>query len=868
MSPQSGAKGVSPSSTVSPAMASGEPDRAQALQALTDALKTRQADPRAASGAAQALLACLEGARLDLNRIDPAWRALVFDLPDAAWAALDRCAAAQGAKGIGSLSLPESTQNAQLQAALERVNRLPQLTELMLRVPESGRSMTLKALSGGPVKVVEIDFWRPSFQEVLAPDTLKVRARRSQPEHLTQKDAPRLSLTDAKGAPTTSGPVPDLGYFRRPTDFIRKRPQDPSPQVQAMLVNLNGKVPFDSKHAQADRIEGTADKNEWIYCRNIAVAMIQSRRAYLLQKAAGRAADTQTAVESKGSHRSAGRATAPSRFSFGPFSTPDELAHTVSKTTQIEFHQIQRAQVPIVFTAAGFGSALSDQFGQMLPGQARHFLLLTDNHALVVELQCKDKAKVTPGKLASEFVILLIDPNATATAWRTVVSDLDRLRTRGLDEWLLNANLQRYLGNEPRTALMYRWAEPDTDEWDTLRARPGGIYGFEGGMTAGRAVRHLRATLEAGHAQAVHESVRLLFASDKLKTSSQLRIALGAQFHEPGKGSDKNALTQAAGLRKPAAFAAYLRAILFTDDPRLNSATRLELARAWPHFECTAVYARTLLATPLIDIEAVHERFTRVLALSARSPANTPLPSDAAPHHSHQFWYDIAHEMAVCPDLDRALPSHERSDTGCVVMNRCAVAAILCATLEAPIPPTRRKRLLTGLGTPPKMVLTALVEASAPHESYWGARLLRALRAPMLQEQFPSFRALVDPAFVPPAQAEPARQLLAANTVWMASTGLCPQHYKEAGLRALHLDSNPTWMVCTADEPIPELVGLRLTPGTRLGPDMSFEGLRYLLPVSQLHAGSAKAEADHKASGVPTTSTHVPRPQQWKIVDA
>jgi hypothetical protein len=180
MPPQFGLTGISPSSTVSPAMSSAETDWGLALQALTDALTTRQADPRAASGAAQALLACLEGARLELNRIEPTWRALVFDLPDAAWAALDRCAATQGAEGIAWLGLPEPRQNAQLQAALERANRLPHLTERMLRVPESGPAMTLQPLPDAPVKVVEIDFWWPSFKEVSAPDTLKVRTRRTQ----------------------------------------------------------------------------------------------------------------------------------------------------------------------------------------------------------------------------------------------------------------------------------------------------------------------------------------------------------------------------------------------------------------------------------------------------------------------------------------------------------------------------------------------------------------------------------------------------------------------------------------------------------------------------------------------------------------
>ena len=296
MSPRSGAKGVSPCSTVSPALNSAEPGRGQALQALTDALTTRQADPRAASGAAQALLACLEGTRLELNRIEPTWRALVFDLPDAVWAALDRCAAAQGAEGIAWLGLPEPRQNAQLQPALERVNRLPHLTELMLRVPESGPSMTLQPLSDAPVKVVEIDFWWPSFKEVSAPDTLKVRARRSQPEHLTRKNTPRLSLTDAKGA-LASEPVPDLGYFRRPTDV-----DGPNAANTAMLVALNGKIRFDSKRAPADKVEGTADKTELIWCRHIAVALIKARRAYLLQKAAGRSADTATVAESKRSH--------------------------------------------------------------------------------------------------------------------------------------------------------------------------------------------------------------------------------------------------------------------------------------------------------------------------------------------------------------------------------------------------------------------------------------------------------------------------------------------------------------------------------------------------------------------------------------
>jgi hypothetical protein len=39
-----------------------------------------------------------------------------------------------------------------------------------------------------------------------------------------------------------------------------------------------------------------------IWCRHIAVALIKARRAYLLQKAAGRSTDTATVAESKRSH--------------------------------------------------------------------------------------------------------------------------------------------------------------------------------------------------------------------------------------------------------------------------------------------------------------------------------------------------------------------------------------------------------------------------------------------------------------------------------------------------------------------------------------------------------------------------------------
>ncbi|MES2482478.1 MAG: ShET2/EspL2 family type III secretion system effector toxin [Pseudomonadota bacterium] len=867
---------VGPSTTVAASSSSSPPPPTpqQARQALAEALQPLQAGTAPESGVVDALLLCLDGNRLDLNQMLPQWHALVFQLPEAVWAALDACARAGGAAGIGWIGLPAPESDAQLQPALTRMNPLAQLRELLLRVPRTGDSLTLQPLFGGPVNQVEIDFWRDDFMQVLAPDALKVRARRSRPDYLTQKDVQQLRRTDAAGRYTgVRGPVPDLGYFRSPTDF-----DGPDRYRQALLLNLNGEVRFEAKHESAVALDVPTKDPSVIHCRHIAVALIKARREYLHAKA--------TASPSAAPRK---------RFSFQAFAQPADLARQVGLAAETEYLEIQRAQVPTMFTVPTFGQALANQFRQMGHGQARHFLIITNNHALVVELQ--HKRRDAAGKPSEDRVILFYDPNITASAWRTVVSDLDRLATRSLAEWLPEVHLHKYLGHEePRTALMYRWAEPGSAEWDALAGSPGGIYGFESGVTPGQALRYLRTALEAGQAKAVHDTLASLFAN-RAFNDAQLHRMVGATFphaHDgtppPGDGKaapaggastkpERSTLNYAMNFRRPAAVAAYLRGILCTPDLRLSSQQRMDLTRDWPQFECTTVYARALLAAgaDLVGDDAVRERFWQVPRWADSTKNAPPAPSDPAPHFSHQYWYDIVHEVAVCPTGGRAFyASRTRGwqvDVLALAMdvpNPCTAAAMLCAAFEARIDPSRRQSLLGWVGKHPESVLKALVASAGPHDLHWGARLLRALPPTLYRRLAPSLQTLVDPGFVPPSQADPAARLLAAPTVWMARTGLPAQGYEAAGLRALHLDSNPTWMVCTADEPIAELVGLRVEPGTRLGPDMSFEGLRYLLPVSQLHAGSAKVEveADHKASSVTTTSTPTPRPQQWKIVDA
>ena len=160
------------------------------------------------------------------------------------------------------------------------------------------------------------------------------------------------------------------------------------------------------------------DSADMIECRHLALAVGQARSDYLQQKKSG----------------------APvGRFSYAAFASAETLQAAASSQLEALFSALlEHPPSHHLLRLDKWGDFLHDQFKGLKPGEHRHALLTSICHAMLLELQVKQKEGAP-----SYRVVTFYDPNQTATHQRVVLDDATT-RTSRLSDFLPEDELANY----------------------------------------------------------------------------------------------------------------------------------------------------------------------------------------------------------------------------------------------------------------------------------------------------------------------------------------------------------------------------------------------------------------------------------------
>ncbi len=803
----------------------GPPAQAAPLQQLANALGGA-AQPERQAALAEDLLSRLDGGHLSLRWMEGADRDAVYALPAKAWALLN--AACPG--GLHTVDLPTPRDNQQLGRVIEGLNQLTGLRALNLPVPETGVRIHLHELNKGDGDLtVRLDCWRPAGWRMTVPAGSKVETRGV----ATHPVKPSRQTADGKGVSLGKPAALDgIVYFHQPKDFAdtRKDARVWAGTQQAVIdANLNAQVPFAETKASDSR--GAAGR-KLIVCRHLALQ-------WLTDRAAGRKAW------------------------YGNYHDAKAIARHVPASTESAIHEMRKVPADVLVPIDRLGEALHAQFRTMTPGDQRLFYLSSENHAMALDLRLKPGSPGEP----PQCVVNFYDPNATLTHERVTSRSLDRIKSLSLRTFT-GSGTETYFDPGSLQVAALQQVHVNRPE-SRMPASPGQCIGFgpHDRVTAG----YLHQALRSGQAPAVAQSVRdILSATGPAEPEVRL-AAVSSTF--PG-------LAVALQEERADAAMAYVAELLDAPTARLPARTRADLLslavvpptqprgftplRTALYFVPTATGAlvRQLLAANPAALPCA----MAVALLSEKDDAGVPVLSEAmclrkvAPPACAQGLregiYHFVHEILAATSLpvDDAqrliVARHPASGqaAGAGGLSACEAAiragrhvnagALVCAILEAPATQSLRQELLKALDVDLAALLERLAASTEPDASQWLARIAAALpdsglAAATVATVLAPYPQLI--AHPHPRQSPQALALLPPDTLAaFDATVHTDTVFREAGLRPLRLDSNPSLMVCGAQREIPGLEGYRLRTGTRQGPDMQFEGIRYLLPLERL----------------------------------
>jgi hypothetical protein len=794
---------------------------------------------------ARELLSSLDQGALRFAPRDTAERDLIYALPAPAWAALD--SACPG--GIHRLDLPTPRDHDQLRPALAALRPLKGLRTLNLPVPENGSRIPLHELTiESHGLAIRLDCWRIAPWRVTAHEgvDVEVTGLAIQTGHSLK---PTLLRMDRDGAQRgTPRALHGIVYLRQPKEDERYKlaPQDVDAwapaQDDVIRACLNSRAFFKEGKATA----ATGDRP--ITCRHLTVQWLADRAS-------------------------------EEGISYLRYASTGEIQDHVRPSTEEIFADLRRAPASALVHVDRLGLALRHQFGDMKSGERRHFMLASESHAMGLELH----AKPPRAGRAAEYVLTLYDPNLTRGHLRLVLGSQAAAAGVSLSALSCWPTSEYFDESSTPIAELYRWPAPAANEPPAQQR----LFGFTPEELCTPAFLHH--AMRAGYAPAVVRYVQeALGASPGEGRNARLAGILALTGALAATLSDGHPDTPgayvAALLDTPAATAltqdemCSLLTLCYSEAVAGPSPTPLDLC-LWKAPHATAAIVRCVLAHEA----PATKRAMQILAWSAAG--ETPLSrvlrhepqvgSRAAVRSSvYNFVHEVVASTRLSPDDKLALvtgrtqaaapPSSQVREapvaSALAAGEHEMAAAMACAVLEAPALNMLRKSLLQAMGIDFAAVLAGLAASGQADAQSWLQRIIACLPE---REVMPvdSVVKLLAPyaslgAAPAPSQAPRVRVLLQDDTfAAFDGTVHSAATYREAGLHALRLDSNPSLMVCAARHAIPGLEGYRLKPGTRSGPQSQFEGVRYLLPTARLRpvyedASAPAANPDHKTAPV------------------
>lgn len=785
-------------------------------------------EPERRAALAEELLSRLDGSQLSLRWMEGADRDAVYAMPALAWAALNE--AVDG--GIHAVDLPTPRDNRQLGQAIEGLNRLPGLRRLDLPVPETGVRIHLHELAARTgALTVQLDCWRPAGWRVTAPKGVAVTTR-GVATRVAHRIKPSTQRSDAEGKALARARALDgIVYFHQPKDHkaFQDSPRNPrawaGAQDELLAANLNGMASFADSKALASHggphSSPEARPKDPIVCRHLALQWLDD-------------------------HASA------QGLSYGHYATEQDITSHVCAQTEAQYARLRASPATALVQIDRLGDALQSQFQAMKPGERRRFLVCGESHAMALDLQLKPARGGEP----AEYVVAFYDPNVTLSHQRVVHHALDAVKSLSLRMLAGDAAAQYFDPASTQVAALYAVGGPQAEAEGSGSATPPLLVGLSERDRHEPALLHQ--AMRCGHAPVVAAFVREALR-DPSPGAAQARLAgatVGAgtltatlaDGHPDTPGTYVATLLEsaAASLPSKARHALLMHAYQAPGSPvRL---TPMDMA-LWGNPAATSAIVRSVLAADRGTLALPHAMdILGGTAATGRPPLETavrhPAPLAGTTHQDIRMClYNFVHEVVAADGLSvddkLRLVAGPSAAADALRRDRPAVAAaMVCAILEAPTTQDLRRRALQAINLDLGTLLQGLAISTEPDAAHWLGRLVAALpdsglEAATLATLLAPYAALAsrpDPRQAPGVQALLQPDTLAAFDATVHTDTV----FREAGLRPLRLDSNPSLMVCSAQREIPGLEGYRLRTGTRQGPDMRFEGIRYLLPLERL----------------------------------
>lgn len=205
-------------------------------------------------------------------------------------------------------------------------------------------------------------------------------------------------------------------------------------QVNSVNFHLNGTAHF-------------TDSKAPIVCRHLALNWIARRQAH---HTGHRLSDGETkAAETKSSRR----------FTNFAVSSVQGIQDNVPASTEAAFQGIaaDRSKSAAIVYLSQLSDFLKQEYSSMAPGQNRHFCLVSTNHAMAVELRCKEDE--VSGR---SYVLNFYDPNRTVTSRRMVFKSPEDVSVAAQHLIPAEAWVSGYFGatEKDRVGLFIRMTDP------------------------------------------------------------------------------------------------------------------------------------------------------------------------------------------------------------------------------------------------------------------------------------------------------------------------------------------------------------------------------------------------------------------------
>ncbi|MFD0667158.1 hypothetical protein ACT80S_05535 [Ramlibacter sp. MAHUQ-53] len=804
--------------------------------------------------AARALLACVDGGRLDLAGLDEAYAHLPFVMEVPAWKALREAVAALSLGPVTEVHAGQADSEAEFNLLAIGLGLLRELREVYLSVPREGSNLRLTGLHQEPPPRVHLDCPRANGLLVTAREGLVLETSGEAFIGQIYMDRPERITVDAKGREVAREPLAGAQFFTPPPPEALVAGGDRH-AAQEILVetDLNLRRPFPDT-PEARRL-GLVDTPQ--ACRHFALAYGCAQQAYEREQA---------------------HLPPQARRPFSLVPAGDSKGICVADPppwTERAYREVMATQAVALASDAGFGSAMAHLCDTLAPSQARVFVVRAFDHLMALKLAR------APGPTPL-FQVSFYDPCRTLTdqgLWVRASADLERLSLADfLPDWDLEAQ-----GWDPEIAVIYDCPAEPLESSGTAGTPPARGPGPAAPQPLGLFGPFLVDEPQADWlsflvpANAIVPVMRAVGAVPEPGSEAGLAVL------QAGADAGYPALHVACRRGAADGVAAYVAAVLAIPPEGLGQADRVALLRGiieddeahpalYHAFErsprAVAMFARGVLTAPaaVLDAsgkralvaasdEAGHAREV-VLAIEGsrgRSEADRERVAAGVLAWAHEVLAATALPLPVLRELLAAAGvsaqvamapaprdgKHEVSGDARETGDPTPAAALLCAVLESPLAPAQRAQVLEATGLSPVAVAEALAAQTDARAPQALARLLDALPASGLPAG--EVRALQDKyADLRKAAAAraggPGLQTLREAGPGLSVRGLpvTPAQWAATGLQAQGPDANPDWMRCTAKQPLDDLQPFRLAPGVRRGAAVADDAVCYLLPVDRL----------------------------------